>query len=297
VDLGRFEGIRLRVKGPARLQVGLRAGMTNFMAEIGAGPEWKLVEVPFATLVPQGKVPEGTKWDPAAVEVFGVTTPQMPRGEERGEGNVDFQVDDIVLYGRGKQRLAPVATGPAGPMSTVPFVPLASIPGSGWVEMATDPTGDGKMPSLPDAKRLETIRSSPDGFLWIRVTLNEAPHDRWLGMNLALDVDGDPANGKAWWGSNSTFKFDAVLTVWCFHVAEGCQGYIGLAGADQASTFIAGVGRRLKFAIDRERRAYILGVPRDALQLGRDDFRLVAAVGSALLFNDDVPGQGAAILH
>ena len=296
VDLGKFEGIRLRVKGPARLQVGLRAGMNNFMAEVSAGPEWKVVEVPFTTLAPLGKVPEGTRWNPAAVEVFGITTPQTHKGEERGDGKIDFQVDDIVFYGKGEQRPAPVASGPTGPVSTVPFVPLDSIPKDGWIELATDPTGDGKMPTLPDATRLEAIPSTPDGFLWIRVTLREPPHDRWLGMNLVLDVDGDPANGKAWWGANNTFKFDQVLTVWCFHVADGCQGYIGVAGADQASGSLAG-GRSLRFAIDRDRRAYVLGVPRAALHLERDDFRLVTAVGSALLFNDDVPGQGAANLH
>jgi len=299
VDLGKFTGIRLRVKGPARLQVGFRAGVTNFMAEISAGPEWKLTEVPFATLAPLGKVPEGKGWNPAEVQVFGITTPQMRRGEERGDGKVDFQVDDIVFYGKGEEKPAPLALGATGPVSTIPFVPSASIPKDGWIELATDPAGDGRMPSLPNATRLETIPSSPDGLLWVRVTLSEPPHDRWLGMNLALDVDGDPANGNAWWGANNTFKFDEVVTVWCFHVAEGCQGYIGLAGADQAAsgTFIDGVGRRLRFAIDKDRRAYILGVPRDALHLERSDFRLVAAVGSALLFNDDVPGQGAATLH
>ena len=299
VDLGKFEGVRLRVKGPATLQVCFREGMTNFMAPISAGPEWKLVEVPFVSLAPLGKVPEGTRWNPDAVQVFGITTPQVRRGEERGDGKVDFQVDDIVLYGRGGGNPSPVATGATGSVSTVPFAPLASIPASGWVELATDPTGDGKMPSLPDATRLEVIPSSPDGFLWVRVTLREPPHDRWLGMNLALDVDGDPANGSAWWGANNTFKFDEIVTVWCFHVAEGCQGFIGLAGADQAAsgTFSAGVGGSLRFAIDKDRRAYVLGVPRNALHLKQDGLRLVAAVGSALLFNDDVPGQGAATPH
>ena len=297
VDLGKFDGIRLRVKGPARLQVGIRAGMTNFMAEVNAGPDWKVVEVPFNTLAPLGKVPEGTRWNPAAVEVFGITTPQVRRGEERGDGRVDFQVDDIVLYGHGEGSPVPVASGPIGAVSTVPFAPLATIPKAGWIELATDPTDDGKMPSLPDATRLEAIPSSPDGLLWVRVTLREPPHDHWLGMNLVLDVDGDAVNGKAWWGANNTFKFDQVVTVWCFHVADGCQGYIGVADADQPNAFAADVGRSLRFAIDKDRRAYVLGVPRDALHLKGGNFRLVAAVGSALLFNDDLPGQGSATLR
>ena len=154
------------------------------------------------------------------------------------------------------------------------------------------------MPSLPDATRLEVIPSAGN-LLWVRVTLREPPHDRWIGMNLALDVDGDPANGYAWWGANKEFKFDRLVTVWCFRVADGCQGYVGLADAAEmaAGVFVSGGGGQLKFAIDRDRRAFVVGVPRDALHLDGKDVRLVAAVGSALLFGDDVPGQGAATVH
>lgn len=298
VDVSMFQGIRLRLKGPARLQVGIRRGNINFMAAVDAGAEWKLIDVPFASLVPLGKVPEGTKWDPSAVEVLGITTPQVPRGSERGDGKVMFEVDDVSLYGPGTGKLEPIATGPAGSVAVVPFTPLASIPARGWVELATDPERDGKIPTLPDATRLEAIPASPDGFLWVRVTLREVPHDRWMGMNVVLDEDGDPANGYAWWGANKAFKFDQVVTVWCLREAQGCQGYIGLADADQAAagTFIAGGGGRLRFAIDPTRRAYVVGIPRDLLNL-KQEVRLVAAVGSALLFGDDVPGQGAATLR
>ena len=299
VNLGAFDGIRLRVKGPVRLDVGLRSGMVNFMAEVEASADWKLVDVPFALLKPLGKVPEGTRWNPDAVEVLGVTTPQVRGAEAHAAGKVDFELDDVVLYGRGGEKPAPIASGTAGPVSTVPFTPLASIPTTGWIELATDPERDGKTPSLPDATRLEAIPSSSDGMLWIRVTLREPPHDRWMGMNVALDVDGDPADGFAWWGANSAFKFDQLVTVWCFRVAEGCQGFIGLADAGQVAsgTVVAGDGRNLRFAIDKERHTYVVGIPRNSLRLRKGEVRLVAAVGSALLFADDVPGQGAAILH
>ena len=154
------------------------------------------------------------------------------------------------------------------------------------------------MPSLPDATRLEAIASA-DNMLWARVTLRELPHGRWFGMNLAFDVDGDPANGFAWWGANNNFTFDRLVTVWCFSVAEGCQGYIGLADASQVASgiFVAEGGDRLSFAIDRDRRAFVVGVPRDLLKLQGNGIRLVAAVGSALLYGDDVPGLGAATIR
>jgi hypothetical protein len=299
VDLGAFEGVRLRVRGPSRLQVGFRSGMINFMAEVDASPVWRSVDIPFASLAPQGKAPEGTRWSTDAVHVFGVTTPQIPRDAEGVTGDVALEVDDVVLYGRGKGNPAPVATGPAGSVAIVPFTPMASIPSAGWVHLADDPAHDGKLPSLPDATSLEMIPASGDGIIWLRMILSEAPNDRWLGLNAALDVDGDPENGQAWWGANSGFKFDRLVTVWCIRVAEGCQGYIGIASADQvaAGTMASGGAPGVRFAIDHEKRAFVVGIPRAALGLGVADPRLVAAVGSALLYNDDVPGQGAATLR
>jgi hypothetical protein len=299
LELSAFQGVRLRVKGPARLDVGFRSGLINFMARVEAGPEWRLVEVPFATLAPSGRVPENTRWDASALQVFGVTTPQLASAEARPAGDFAFEVDDVAFYGHGTGRVEPIVSGPPTGLAVVPFTPLASIPATGWIDLAADPERDGKMPSLPDATRLEAIPSAADNTLWVRVTLREPPHDRWMGINLALDVDGDATNGFPWWGANSGFKFDRLVTVWCFRVADGCQGYIGLADAEQAASkiLVAGGGETLRFAIDRERRAFVVGVPRDALRLEGKAIRLVAAVGSALLYGDDVPGQGAAAIR
>jgi hypothetical protein len=298
-DIGAFEGVRLRLKGPGRVQVGFRSGMVNHMAEIGASGEWRLVEVPFASLAPQGKVPEGTRWSPEQIAWFGITTPPNLSGEDREPDEVVVHVDDVEMYGRGGPGAAPVPSGTAGPVSVAPFAPLASIPGSGWVELASDPERDGNVPALPDATRLEAIPAGADGRLWVRIGLREAPHDRWMGVNVALDVDGDPGNGQAWWGANGGFKFDRLVTVWCIRVEDGCQGYIGVADAAQVASgaVAAGGGDGLRFAIDRERSAFVVGVPRDALGPVTGAVRLVGAVGSALIYADDVPGQGAAVLR
>jgi hypothetical protein len=120
-----------------------------------------------------------------------------------------------------------------------------------------------------------------------------------MGMNLAFDVDGDPENGFGWWGANTSFKFDRLVTVWCFRVAAGCQGYIGVADAAEVAsgTFVSGGADKLRIAIDSGRRAFVVGVPRDLLKPRSSQIRLVAAVGSALLYGDDVPGQGAATIR
>lgn len=299
VSLGRFTGVRLRVKGPARLQVGFRVGQVNFMAPVEAGSRWSTVEVPFSSLAPLGKTQKGARWTSEGVTTFGVTTPQVAVEGARPEGEVAFEIDDVELYGAAEAGAGPIPAGDGGGMEVLPLAPLSSIPSSGWIDLGDDPARDGNTPSLPDAIRLEANPSAPDGRLWVRVTLREAPHDRWMGMNLVLDVDGDPADGQPWWGSNSSFRFDRLVSVWCMRVEAGCQGFIGLADAEQAAAgrLVAGGGADLRFAIDRERKAFVVGVPREALRIGANEIRLVAAVGSAIIYGDDVPGQGAAILH
>src|SRR5262245_23326651 len=224
VDLTPFEGVRLRVKGPARLQVGLRNAVTNFMAEVEAGPGWQQVQIPFSTLAPQGQVPEGARWTPESVQVFGVTTPQLARPGAPVTGPVEFQVDDVVLYGRGTGRTQPAAAGTNTAVAVITLPPLSSVPSSGWTLLTEDPERDGTGQMFPDAIRVEAIPTGADGMLWVRVSLREPPNDRWMGMNLVLDVDGDASNGMAWWGANKEFKFDRLVSVWCFHVAGGCQG-------------------------------------------------------------------------
>jgi hypothetical protein len=299
LDLSAFEGVRLRVKGPARLDVGFRSGVVNFMSRVDAGPEWRLVEIPFTQLAPAGKAPEGTRWNAGALQVFGVTTPQTASEGNRAAADVAFEIDDIAFYAQGTGRVEPVVSGPSTGLAVAPFAKLSDIPAAGWVDQGSDPERDGKMPSLPDATRLETIAAAPGNMLWARVTLREPPHDRWIGMNLAFDLDGDPANGFAWWGANSAFKFDRLVTVWCFRVAAGCQGYVGLADSSEAAsgTIVSGGADTLRFAIDRDRRAFVVGVPRDLLKIHGTEIRLVAAVGSALLYGDDVPGHGAATIR
>jgi hypothetical protein len=49
--------------------------------------------------------------------------------------------------------------------------------------------------------------------------------------------------------------------------------------------------------VDRANRGFVVAVPRAALQGGVGTVRLVAAVGSSFMHNDDIPDEGAIVLE
>jgi len=117
-------------------------------------------------------------------------------------------------------------------------------------------------------------------------------------VNLALDLDGDPANGMAWWGTNTAFHFDRLVTAYGSVTGSGYEGTIGIADAAdvQAGNMVGPDTGAVRIGLDRAQPAFLVGIPRSALGTGTSPVRLVAAVGSALMHNDDIPNEGAALV-
>jgi hypothetical protein len=291
VDLSAFDTLRFSARGEGTFQAGLRSGAgsaANFMAPFTAGPEWKLVEIPFDRLALTAPGSAGARWDPKRVHWLGITTaPETP-------GRFRLEVDDVQLVShRGGERPQPKAqSGPPRALRVSLTEPPASAK---WRELARDPSGDAKKAALPDAVSIATAACGER--VWFRIGLKDAPPSLWLGVNLALDVDGDAANGMAWWGVNTTFRFDRLVSVWLFKTGDTYQGVAGTTDAASATSgeLMAG-GRDVRVAIDRASPAFLVGVPRSVLGSGAGPVRLVAAVGSALAHNDDLPDEDALLL-
>jgi hypothetical protein len=289
-DLRAFDALRFRARGEGTFRAGLRCGrgqaMANFMASFTPGREWKAVEIPFDRLSAVGPGSSGAVWTPQEVHWLGITT------SPGADGRFLLEIDDVELVSRRAGRPLPIAEpGPARAIR----VALAPSPGDGtWRELGVDPGGDGKQPTLPDAVSVSVLADGGREPVWFRIRL-QGPHSPpAFGLNVALDLDGDPGNGMPWWGTNTAFRFDRVVTVWLFKTGSVYQGTAGVA--DPASVargdFMAEV-RDLPVAIDRDPPAFLVGVPRSMFARGDGPVRLLAAVGSALWHNDDVPDTGA----
>src|SRR5262249_40900837 len=99
-------------------------------------------------------------------------------------------------------------------------------------------------------------------------------------------------NGMDWWGSNKAFKFDRLVTVYGSATWSGYEGTLGIADAAEVKAFnMVGSGSDpVLVGVDSDRPAFLGGIPKRVLGASA---RVVAAVGSSFMHNDDVPDSGA----
>ncbi|MBL8113109.1 MAG: hypothetical protein JNK60_09510, partial [Acidobacteria bacterium] len=206
-------------------------------------------------------------------------------------GAFAFEIDDVALVGAR----APGAPHGGATQSRVKRTPASAVAGARWEPLGTDPAGDGTKALLPDAVSLGSWTSGST--VWFRVGL-AAPMGEDFGVNLVLDLDGDPANGEPWWGKNTAFRFDLLVSAWAFASSSSTlDGAIGIARAGDAvkgSVIDESLGAPRIVAAPGGKEIYI-GVP-SALLGAAAPIRVVAAVGSTFLHNDDLPDSGAAQL-
>jgi hypothetical protein len=263
--------------------------MANFMAPFTPGSDWQAFEIRFDRLAPVGPGSSGAQWHPEEVHWLGITT------APGAKGSFHLEIDDLELIShQSGERAVPIAA--PGAARTIRLAFTAAPAGGAWREIARDPAGDGKQASLPDAVAVAVMADDGTEPLWFRIGLNDAPPPAWLGLNLAFDVDGDAGNGTPWWGSNTEFHFDRLVSVWLFKTGSTYQGVAGTTDAAAAarSEFMTS-GLDVQVALDSDSRAFLVRVPRSVLG-GAGNARFLAAVGSALANNDDVPDNGAVLL-
>jgi hypothetical protein len=295
VDLGAFAALRFLARGEGTFQAGLRSGpatsMANFMGSFTPGPEWNTFEIPFESLTAVGPGAGAATFRPEEVHWLGVTT------APGATGPFHLEIDDVALVAHeDAEPIPPVPVPQQGPARTIRLAFSAAPAGVVWRELARDPSGDGRKSLLPDAISVAVMENTEGERIWFRIGLQGEAPQSWLGLNLALDVDGNAENGTVWWGSNSSFRFDRLVSVWLFRAGEN---YEGIAGTADAASVANGVfmenGLDVQVTTERDPGAFLVSVPRSALA-GSGETRFIVAVGSAMANNDDVPDSGAILL-
>jgi Complex I intermediate-associated protein 30 (CIA30) len=298
VDLSGYRALRFRARGSgATFLAGFRRGRSasdsaNFFESFPTTETWSTVEVALSDLTPAPPAAASLVWSPRDVSWVGFTSGAGTTGE------IWLEIDDVELIG-SDDAPAREATAPGpgfGRMTVAETAPEASR--LDWKTLAEETVADGRFASLPDAKRLSYALEG--GRLWLRIEVAEPPPARWFGVNVALDIDGDPRNGQAWWGFNKEFHFDRLLSAYLTRCGAGSeyQGVVGITDAQgaQAFDFTRLGSKSVSVAVDREGRSFILSVPLEDVG-AEGSFHLIATVGSPFIPNDDIPDRGFATIE
>jgi hypothetical protein len=178
------------------------------------------------------------------------------------------------------------------PVQKVQLLAADTLASLSWQSLAADPKGDVLHPRLPEAKELLYALDPKADRVWFKVSTHEPLPERWFGVNIAIDSDGNPDNGLTWWGTNK-FKLDRLASAYLSEAEGYWQGVAGVADSEGAGRMLfTSLSRDVKVALDREQRAILVGVPRSAIGTA-STIRAIATVGSVMVNNDDVPNEGA----
>lgn len=283
-DVTGYAALRFRARGtPGRYEAGVRRvdgkASANFMAPFTAGAAWAVVEIRFGDL--KATMGSSMAFAPTGIGWLGITS--------SGGAPRDFtvEIDDVELVAADAAR--------AGAVHKVRLVDPRALDRLAFATIGRDEAGDGTSPRLPDARELQLAVDPADDRVWFRFVLQSAPPADAFGLNVALDIDGNPDNGGAWWGQNKAFHYDRLVTAYLSRGAGYWQGFVGVADPAQVASFaMDGRSSDVRIAVDPARRTIAAGVPRAALGLpAGGHVRLIGTVGSSFTFSDDVPAAGA----
>lgn len=174
-----------------------------------------------------------------------------------------------------------------------------SISGLDWTDLATDARGDGDRADSADGRALAYYYDAIRDVLWFRLELYGTVDNERPAVSISIDVDGDQTTGISWYGANTGFTFDKMLSVGPLEPdGDLVRGYNGITNAN-------GVSRRewinerqgvLTFFVDEPSRAYVVGCSRTDISPDLRRFNVIGSVGANARWNDDIGEQGYAAI-
>ena len=118
-------------------------------------------------------------------------------------------------------------------------------------------------------------------------------------VSVSIDTDADQRTGIAWYGANSAFMFEKMLSVGPIsREGELYTGYNGITNQEGVATgdWINEKQGVLAFHVDRASKAYFIGVKRSDIAPGLQRMHVIGSVGEKALWNDDIGEAGYATI-
>lgn len=166
-----------------------------------------------------------------------------------------------------------------------------------WTTLSTDATGDGASSTLLDGKTLSYRYVPATDSLFFKIDVAKAVNPPF-GLNLVFAVTG--AGAATTWNTpqNASFLYNRVITAWYATTTTGILGIsdaIGFSSGNYTNIMKNGA----VVTVDLASNSYIVAVKRTDLYNGSGAFDadVIAAVGSNMNWNDDVPSSGSGHIH
>ena len=172
-------------------------------------------------------------------------------------------------------------------------VGASARPGHVWTVIAVDPLGDGREPAGFDAAQLSYQYDKSADRLWLRLALFELPKVDEFKVELAIDAGTNDAR-TPWWGTNTAFTFDRLVSArvnrraGTQHASVEIRGKTGSTMSRQAQHDDAEVRVTDDVVLIGFKRAALLGATMNV--------KLIAAVGSDVTWNDEIPNNRSATI-
>jgi len=172
------------------------------------------------------------------------------------------------------------APGPSAPPSTT------------WTAIAVDPKGDGREPVGFDAAQLSYQYDKPRDMLWFRLALFGTPQTDVFKVDVAVDAGVSDARRTTWWGTNTAFTFDRLLSARVNRRDGAYHAYaeIRRTAEPALSPQVQQADADVRVTDD----AIVIGVERAILLGPSMNMNLIVAVGSDAAWHDDIPNVRSA---
>ncbi|MDX1941026.1 MAG: DUF2911 domain-containing protein, partial [Saprospiraceae bacterium] len=226
-------------------------------------------------------------YDPSSVQLKVTVSPELGGNQEwlrYDIENFDGNTFDLVLAWadhKARLKIEEAYKNPAVP---------AKLEQAAWKEILTDDKDDGRSPASSDGKALQFYFDRSTDTLWFRLDLHNAVNLNMAAMNLLIDIDANQKTGTSWFGTNTKFTFERMVTMWIRREGAGYGGVVGIADAEGVNYFNwTNYGKdNVKYYLDDQNNAYYIGIKRSDVAPNLKRFNVIGAVGQYLTWNDDI---------
>ncbi len=168
-----------------------------------------------------------------------------------------------------------------------------------WFLLLEDSEGDGRMKNWGDGKALYYFLEDSKGFIWFRFELYNEIDTENPAISLSFDLDDNQDSGLSWYGTNSGFIVDKMVSVG--PMIRKLNEYIGYNGITNAAgmaeqKWINDKQGNIDFYFDEESKSYFVGFNVNDLPPGRDKIRVIGSVGNNATWNDDIGDEESALI-